>query len=129
MCAVISARIEVVAKNKPPQLGEEDVNFNFWKIFIGGDIQLTCTIHNGKEYPILWMRLGGKREPFPISTGPSLLVHDKRFHLENDPETGSYVLSIKDVQKSDEAKYCLLALSRGNLTSMALLISYTGTAN
>ena len=70
----------------------------------GGNVELTCTIQNGKEYPILWMRLGGKREPFPISTGPSLLVHDKRFSLENDPETGSYILSIREVQKTDEAR-------------------------
>ncbi len=77
---------------------------SFQFLIQGGNVELTCTIQNGKEYPILWMRLGGKREPFPISTGPSLLVHDKRFSLENDPETGSYILSIREVQKTDEAR-------------------------
>jgi hypothetical protein len=51
------------------------------------------------------MRLGGsKREPHPLTSGPLLLVHDKRFSLDNDPETGSYSLTIREVQKTDEAK-------------------------
>jgi len=57
------------------------LKFLFVMFNLGGDVVLNCTIKDGKEYPILWMRLGGKREPFPISTGPSLLIHDKRFRF------------------------------------------------
>lgn len=58
---------------------------------------MTCQIKNGKEYPIMWMRLpnnededgddkrkevedkSGNGGGFPISTGPNLLFKNKRY--------------------------------------------------
>ena len=64
---------------------------------------MTCRIEDGTEYPILWTRLG--KSNFPISTGPSLLIPDKRFTLEHDQDTGSYSLTIRDITPSDAATY------------------------
>lgn len=68
---------------------------------------MTCTIKNGHEYPILWMRLvsKGNNNTLPISTGSNLFVRDTRFALDYEPDAGSYKLTINDVVKSDEGRY------------------------
>ena len=68
---------------------------------------MTCTVKNGHEYPILWMRLESKQNAntLPISTGPNLFVRDTRFNLDFDPDAGSYKLTIKEVVKTDEGRY------------------------
>ena len=75
--------------------------------FLGGTVELVCTVKNGHEYPILWMRLKSEENnnPLPISTGPNLFLRDDRFKLDYDPNAGSYKLTIKDVVKSDEGRY------------------------
>lgn len=42
---------------------------------------------------------------FPVSTGPTLLVKDKRFSLDHEANSGTYTLSIKNVKRSDGATY------------------------
>ena len=70
-------------------------------------MELVCTVKNGHEYPILWMRLKSEENdnPLPISTGPNLFLRDARFKLDYDPNAGSYKLTISDVVKSDEGRY------------------------
>ena len=79
----------------------------YFIFFLGGEVELTCTIRNGKEYPILWMRLQSEHNAnsLPLSNGPNLIVKDRRFNLNYDPDSGSYKLTIRDVVKSDEGKY------------------------
>jgi len=74
---------------------------------IGGTVELVCTVKNGNEYPILWMKLEDERKnnPVPISTGNKLFFKNSRYSLEFDPNAGSYKLIINDVAKSDEGKY------------------------
>ena len=68
---------------------------------------MVCTVKNGHEYPILWMRLESKdnKNTLPISTGPNLFIRDSRFNLSHEPEAGTYKLTIKDVVKTDEGRY------------------------
>lgn len=75
--------------------------------FAGGTVELVCTVKNGNEYPILWMRLESKdnKNTLPISTGPNLFIRDARFNLVFDANAGSYKLTIKDVVKTDEGRY------------------------
>lgn len=81
-------------------------------IYAGGDVDLTCTIANGKEYPILWIRKDKSGDGFPISTGPNLLIPDKKFSLKNSEKEGTYTLTIRDVQPSDAATYqCQVVVS------------------
>ena len=70
-------------------------------------MELICTVKNGHEYPILWMRLESKENSntLPISTGSNLFIRDSRFDLTYDPEAGSYKLTIMNVVKSDEGRY------------------------
>jgi len=74
---------------------------------IGGTVELTCTIKNGKDYPILWMRLQSEhnKNALPISNGDTMIFKDRRFAVDYDSDAGSYKLTIKDVVKSDEGKY------------------------
>lgn len=74
---------------------------------IGGTVELVCTVKNGHEYPILWMRMEsiGNKNTLPISTGPNLFVRDARFNLDHDPNAGTYKLTIKEVEKNDEGRY------------------------
>ena len=83
------------------------VHVMYFTFFSGGEVELTCTIRNGKEYPILWMRLQSEHNAnsLPLSNGPNLIVKDRRFNLNYDPDSGSYKLTIRDVVKSDEGKY------------------------
>ena len=69
-------------------------------------MELICTVKNGHEYPILWMRLESKENSntLPISTGSNLFIRDSRFDLTYDPEAGSYKLTITNVVKSDEGR-------------------------
>ena len=73
----------------------------------GGTVELTCTIKNGKDYPILWMRLQSEhnKNALPISNGDTMIFKDRRFAVDYDSDAGSYKLTIKDVVKSDEGKY------------------------
>ena len=68
---------------------------------------MVCTVKNGHEYPILWMRMEsiGNKNTLPISTGPNLFVRDARFNLDHDPNAGTYKLTIKEVEKNDEGRY------------------------
>ena len=66
-------------------------------------MNITCQIQDANEYPILWMRLGPSN--FPISTGPGLLIPDKRFTLFHEEKTGTYSLTIRDIRPSDAATY------------------------
>ena len=76
-------------------------------VLLGGTVELVCTVKNGNEYPILWMKLEDERKnnPVPISTGNKLFFKNSRYSLEFDPNAGSYKLIINDVAKSDEGKY------------------------
>ena len=63
---------------------------------------------------------GGSSSGFPISSGPTLLIKDKRFSLEHDakPRGGgsSFTLSITDVQASDSSTYqCQVVVSLHNM--------------
>ena len=79
---------------------------------IGEDARLTCIIRDGQEYPLFWMRMEDSGKSFPISTGPNLLISDKRFTLEHDVNSGSYSLSIRNVQRADVATYqCQVVIS------------------
>lgn len=81
----------------------------------GGDVELNCAISNGKDYPILWTRKD-KNGNFPISTGDSLFVKDKRFKLSHDPKSGTYTLSVKNVQATDGATYqCQVVVRLDNM--------------
>ena len=86
-------------------------------------MDLTCTIADGKEYPILWIRKDASGAGFPISTGPNLLIPDKKFALKNSEKNGTYTLSVKDIQPSDAATYqCQVVVSLSNrLTADVLL--------
>merc|ERR1712029_340630 len=101
-CALFSS--QTVALKDGPTIGfiSPDVVLD-----IGGTVELVCTVKNGHEYPILWMRLKSEENnnPLPISTGPNLFLRDDRFKLDYDPNAGSYKLTIKDVVKSDEGRY------------------------
>ncbi len=79
---------------------------------VGGEVEMTCQIKNGKEYPIMWMRLPGKESPsgsdqksYPITSGKSLLFKDPRLTLESDDKLGTYTLKISNVKITDEAVY------------------------
>ena len=88
-------------------------------------MELVCTVQNGHEYPILWMRLESKdsKNTLPISTGPNLLVRDSRFELNFEPEAGSYKLNIKDIVKSDEGKYqCQVVTDVKNVVTADVLL-------
>jgi len=92
---------------------------------IGGEVELVCTVQNGHEYPILWMRLESKdsKNTLPISTGSNLLVRDTRFDLKFEPEAGSYKLIIKDIVKSDEGKYqCQVVTDVKNVVTADVLL-------
>lgn len=71
-------------------------------------IDMDCSVLYATEYPILWMKIGGKHNdgrPIPLSSGSSLIIRDNRFALRYDTASATYTLQIKDVQRSDEARY------------------------
>ena len=79
-------------------------------------MELTCSITDGQEYPIFWTRLNQQGNGFPLSSGPTLLVKDTRFALDHEDASGTYTLSIKDVQPSDAAVYqCQVVVSLHNM--------------
>ena len=85
-------------------------------------MELTCTIKNGKDYPILWMRLQSEhnKNALPISNGENMIFKDRRFAVDYDSDAGSYKLTIKEVVKSDEGKYQCQGLFVYNLVSYLL---------
>ena len=84
---------------------------------LGGTAELTCRIQDENpdmKFPVMWMRLenGDNAGPLPISSGGDTLISDKRFSLEVDEDASSYTLLIKDIKKSDAAKYqCKILIS------------------
>ena len=70
-------------------------------------MELTCTIANANEYPLLWVRLGdGEERNFPISHGQNLFLKtSQKFKLDSDDAAGTYTLKIKNIQPSDDATY------------------------
>ena len=70
-------------------------------------MELTCTIANANEYPLLWVRLGdGEERNFPISHGQNLFIKtSQKFKLDSDDAAGTYTLKIKNIQPSDDATY------------------------
>ena len=81
--------------------------YSLYLFFLGGTVEIECTVKNGNEYPILWMKLENEKtqNPVPISTGNKLFFKNSRFELDFDPNAGSYKLIISNVAKSDEGKY------------------------
>ena len=92
-------------------------------VSLGGTVELVCTVKNGNEYPILWMKLEDERKnnPVPISTGNKLFFKNSRYSLEFDPNAGSYKLIIND----EEQKICY----RKNLLWLYICLIYKYCSN
>lgn len=73
----------------------------------GGVVELECTIRNGRQYDIMWMRLQSEynANSLRLSNGSDLIIKERRFKVKYNPESGSYKLTISEVRKSDEGKY------------------------
>jgi len=74
---------------------------------IGEAVELVCTVKNGQDHPILWMKLemGRSKNPVPLSTGEQILFKDSRYELDVDIAAGTYKLIISKVEKIDGGKY------------------------
>jgi len=87
-------------------------------------IDMDCSVLYATEYPILWMKIGGKHNdgrPIPLSSGSSLIIRDNRFALRYDTASATYTLQIKDVQRSDEARYeCQIIVGINNKVAESL---------
>jgi len=66
---------------------------------------MDCSVLYATEYPVLWMKIGSDGKPIPLSKDSSLIIRDNRFALRYDTASATYTLQIKDVQRSDEARY------------------------
>ncbi|KAI5738938.1 lachesin [Diaphorina citri] len=81
---------------------------------------LKCSVQYADDYPVIWMKMdtAKKMEPLPISMSGSLIIHDSRFQLTTDPETSTYILSIKEIQETDAGIYkCEVIISLNNKVS------------
>jgi len=84
-------------------------------------IDMDCSVLYATEYPILWMKIGGDGRPIPLSSGSSLIIRDNRFALRYDTASATYTLQIKDVQRSDEARYeCQIIVGLNNKVAESL---------
>jgi len=84
-------------------------------------IDMDCSVLYATEYPILWMKIGDDGKPIPLSSGSSLIIRDNRFALRYDTASATYTLQIKDVQRSDEARYeCQIIVGINNKVAESL---------
>jgi len=82
---------------------------------------MDCSVLYATEYPILWMKIGDDGKPIPLSSGSSLIIRDNRFALRYDTASATYTLQIKDVQRSDEARYeCQIIVGINNKVAESL---------
>lgn len=87
---------------------------------IAQTVDLKCSVQYSDEYPVIWMKMdtSKKMEPLPISMSGSLIVRDSRFQLSVDPETSTYMLTIREIQETDAGYYrCEVIISLNNKVS------------
>lgn len=79
---------------------------------LGSSVDLACSVENGKEYPIQWIKVKGEQKAdyqyFPLSLGPTLVVRDQRFNISYTSEPSSptsITVQIKNVKEVDDAIY------------------------
>lgn len=81
---------------------------------IGGSVEFSCNIQYAEDYPVSWTKIDRSRstEPVPISSGTTAILRDSRFKVTMTSGTSTYVLSIKDIQETDEGYYrCEILIS------------------
>lgn len=81
---------------------------------IGGAVEFSCSIQYAEDYPVSWTKIDRSRatEPVPISAGTTNILNDGRFRVNYVPGTSTYMLSIKDIQETDEGYYrCQIFIS------------------
>jgi len=83
-------------------------------------IDMDCSVLYATEYPVLWKKQVEGTGPIPLSESSSLIIRDNRFSLRYDTASATYTLQVKDVQKSDEARYeCQIILGLNNKVSQS----------
>jgi hypothetical protein len=85
---------------------------------------MDCSVLYATEYPVLWKKQEPGAGPIPLSESSSLIIRDNRFSLRYDTASATYTLQLKDVQKSDEARYeCQIILGLNNKVSKSTYLT------
>lgn len=81
---------------------------------------LKCSVQYAEEYPVVWFKMdtAKKMEPLPVSMSGTMIIRDSRFQLTFDPESSTYMLTIREIQETDAGIYkCEVIISTNKRVS------------